>query len=97
MISVTMVDTHTYEVVVESETETSHRVRMSADYHKELCGGTMTQEWVIVQAFKFLLEREPNTAILASFDLPDINHYFPEFESEMHKRLRESLTNDPNG
>ena len=71
MISVTMVDVHTYEVVVEGETETRHRVRMSADYHKKLCGGTMTQEWVIVQSFKFLLEREPNTAILASFDLPD--------------------------
>ena len=89
MISVTMVAAHTYEVVVEGDTETTHRVRMSADYHKKLCGGTMTQEWVIVQSFKFLLEREPNTAILASFDLPDINRYFPEFETEMHQRLRE--------
>ena len=89
MISVTMVDTHTYEVVVEGETETSHRVHMSAEYHKKLCGGTMTQEWVIVQSFKFLLEREPNTAILASFDLPDINRYFPEFETEMSQRLRQ--------
>ena len=82
-----MVDVHTYEVVVEGETETRHRVRMSADYHKKLCGGTMTQDWVIVQSFKFLLEREPNTAILASFDLPDINRYFPEFETEIAKRL----------
>ncbi len=89
MISVTMVDDETYEVVVEGDTETSHRVRMSAHYHKKLCGGTMTQEWVIVQSFKFLLEREPNTSILASFDLPDISRYFPEFESEMADRLRQ--------
>ena len=89
MISVTMVDVNLYEVVVEGETETCHRVGMSADYHKKLCGGTMTQEWVIVQSFKFLLEREPNTAILASFDLPDIGRYFPEFEDEMFKRLKQ--------
>ena len=87
MISVTLVDVETYEVVVEGETETSHRVHMSAQYHRKLCSGTMTQEWVIVQSFKFLLEREPNTAILASFDLPEIGRYFPEFETEMASRL----------
>ena len=47
----------------------------------------MTQEWVIVQSFKFLLEREPNAAILTAFDLSDISRYFPEFETEMVKRL----------
>ena len=83
-----MVDAYLYEVVVEGETETSHRVHMSDDYHRKLCGGTMTQEWVIIQSFKFLLEREPNTAILANFDLPDIGRYFPEFETEMFERLK---------
>jgi len=42
---------------------------------------------VLIQAFQFLLEREPNTSILKDFDVSVINRYFPEFEAEMAKRL----------
>ena len=87
MISVTLVDADTYAVVVESDTETEHRVTMSQAYYRELCGATVTHEFVIMSAFRFLLEREPNTAILAAFDLKDINRYFPEFEDEIKSRL----------
>lgn len=67
--------------------ETVHRVHMSQAYYRKLCGGTTTHEWVLLNAFQFLLEREPNTAILKAFDLPDIANYFPEFEAEMQQRL----------
>ena len=90
MISATLVDVHRYEVVVErtdDSLESRHQVTLSPEYHRKLCGGTITQEWVIVQSFKFLLEREPNTAILERFDLEDINRYFPEFEGEIMARL----------
>ena len=82
-----MVAAHTWEVVVERPVETTHRVTLSPEYHRKLCGGGVTQEWVIVQAFRFLLERECNSAILKSFDLEDIGRYFPEFEAEMIQRL----------
>lgn len=87
MISATMVDTDTYEVVVSGDPETTHRVTMTNDYYRTLCGGTVTQEWVLVQSFQFLLEREPNTAILQRFELSAIGQYFPEFESDIKKRL----------
>ena len=87
MISVNMIAANVYEVVVEGDTETVHRVGMSQDYYRSLCGGTMTHEYVLIQAFRFLLEREPNTAILREFDLPDINRYFPDFEGDMKSRL----------
>ena len=87
MIGVNMVAANVYEVVVEGETETTHRVHMSQDYYRQLCGATVTHEYVLVQAFRFLLEREPNTAILAEFDLPEIGRYFPEFEVELKERL----------
>ena len=90
MISATLVDVHRYEVVVErtdDSPESRHQVTLLPEYHRKLCGGTITQEWVIVQSFKFLLEREPNTAILERFDLEDINSYFPEFEAEIMARL----------
>ena len=88
MISAHMIDTDTYEVVVEGESETSHTVHMSSAYYRELCTSTITHEYVLIQSFKFLLEREPNTSILPSFDLQDINKYFPEFESEMKTRFQ---------
>ncbi|MDG2278939.1 MAG: hypothetical protein P8L31_13335 [Pseudomonadales bacterium] len=87
MISANMVDANVYEVVVEGDQETTHRVHMSQEYYRSLCGATITHEFVLISAFRFLLEREPNTAILAEFDVQDINRYFPEFENEIKDRL----------
>ena len=90
MISATLVDLYTYEVVVEGSeatSETRHRVKLEPDYYQKLCGGTITHEWLIIQSFKFLLEREPNTAILREFNLEDISRYFPEYESEITARV----------
>ncbi len=87
MISVSLIDANTYQVVVEKDVETTHVVRMSQEYYRELCGATVTHEWVIVQAFNFLLERESNTEILPEFDLHIINRYFPEFEDAIKARL----------
>ncbi len=82
-----MVAANTYEVVVEGDMETIHRVHMSQEYYRALCGATVTHEYVLIQAFRFLLEREPNTSILAEFDLTDINRYFPDFEAVIKDRL----------
>jgi hypothetical protein len=87
MISASLVDANTYEVVVSGDTETVHRVRMSPDYYKKLSGARCTHEWVLIRAFEFLLEREANTSILKEFDLSVINRYFPEFEENMSARL----------
>ena len=87
MIGVNMVAANVYEVVVEGDTETTHRVRMSQEYYRSLCAATVTHEYVLIQAFRFLLERESNTAILAEFELCEISRYFPEFEDEIKQRL----------
>ena len=87
MISVNMVAANVYEVVVQGETETVHRVSMSQEYYRDLCGATVTHEYVLVQAFRFLLEREPNTAILREFDVADIPSYFEDFEAVLKDRL----------
>ena len=87
MIGVNMVAANVYEVVVQGETETSHRVHMSQEYYRDLCGAQVTHEYVLVQAFRFLLEREPNTAILTDFDVSDIARYFEDFEAVLKDRL----------
>jgi hypothetical protein len=41
---------------------------------------------VLVDAsFRFLLEREPPTSILRTFDLPEIGRYFPEYEQTIKR------------
>lgn len=87
MISVNMVDANLYEVVVEADSQTRHLVHMSSEYYRELCGMTVTHEFVLVQAFRFLLEHESNTAILPEFELSEINRYFPGFEADLKDRL----------
>ena len=39
------------------------------------------------RATRCLLEREPKESILARFDLPVIERYFPEYPHEIRRRL----------
>ena len=87
MISVTLVDANTYEVVVGDGTRSVHRVRMHGDYYRKLSGGAFTHEWVLVQAFRFLLEREPSVTIPAEFDLATLAAAHPGFEADVERRL----------
>ncbi len=38
-------------------------------------------------SFEFLLEREPPTSILRTFEIGVIARYFPEYEAEIRRRL----------
>lgn len=80
MIKVQAIDNDMFQVVVEGVTKTTHRVTVSNDYHQKLTAGRMTKEELVKRSFDFLLERESNTSILRTFDLPVISHYFPEYE-----------------
>lgn len=81
------VDATTYEVTVEGATTTSHTVNVDPVYYEKLTGGEASPEVLVQKSFEFLLEREPNTAILRRFDLPDINQFFGEYEEEIKKEF----------
>lgn len=83
MISVKKINATTFEVVVDNGTQTTHIVTLSTQYYQKLTNGQATPEELIRKSFEFLLEREPNTSILRSFDLPVIGNYFPEYEGTM--------------
>lgn len=87
MIKVTALDDSAFEVTVESQRETRHRVTIDEADYQRLTGGKVSKEQLLKAAFEFLLEREPNTAILPTFDLMLISQYFSEFDSEMKQRL----------
>ena len=44
-------------------------------------------EGLVRETFAFLLERESRTSILPRFDLNDVSRYFPEYPSEIGKRI----------
>ncbi|MEE3132606.1 MAG: hypothetical protein VX298_03475 [Pseudomonadota bacterium] len=87
LISVSMVDANTYQVVVEGVDETEYRVVMDPDYYKRLSRGEFTHEWVLVQAFRVLLERDANVSIPAEFDLKEFIAGDIEIESKIASRL----------
>ena len=74
-------------VSVEGSMKTQHRVRVTKTDLARLSEGRSPEE-LLQASFQFLLEREPNTSILTSFDLPVIGHYFPEYEQDIRARLR---------
>lgn len=86
-ISINKLDANNFDVLIKGDKETHHRVHMSEQCYQDLSDGNVPQETVILESFKFLLEREPNTSILSEFDITVIKRYFPEYEKEIKQRL----------
>ena len=68
-----------FQVAVNEKNSTSHNVTLTDDTHQNLTNGKVSKKELIEFSFKFLLEREPNTSILSSFELSVISGYFPEY------------------
>ena len=68
-----------FQVAVNEKNSTSHNVTLTDDTHQNLTNGKVSKKELIKFSFIFLLEREPNTSILSSFELSVISGYFPEF------------------
>ena len=68
-----------FQVTVDAKNPTSHNVTLTDDIHQNLTNGKVSKKELIEFSFKFLLEREPNTSILSSFELNVITEYFPEY------------------
>ena len=87
-ITVEKINETTFTVTVEARTTTSHTVTVSPDYLEKLTGGAVRAEKLVEKSFEFLLERETNSSILRSFDLPVIQRYFPEYERTIRGMLK---------
>ncbi|MFO1418113.1 MAG: hypothetical protein U1E83_05535 [Methylotetracoccus sp.] len=88
-IRITQLAGQSYSVAIDAGTPTTHVVTVDPEYARTLTGGTMSIEDLLRQSFEFLLEREPNTSILRSFDLPLIGRYFPEYERTIRARMHD--------
>jgi hypothetical protein len=86
-IEIVKQDSETFQVTVRAKSTTVHIVTLTHDDYQRLTAGKVTPEKLIEKSFEFLLERESNTSILSSFELPVIGRYFPEYEKTIVKRL----------
>ncbi len=84
-VSIKIVSNNEYEVTVKSKTVTTHLVTLSDKVHTNLTNDKVTKEQLLDFSFKFLLDREPNTSILSSFELTVISRYFSEYEKSVKK------------
>jgi len=75
--------------VREGPFATEHRVTVDPADLERLDPAAADPERLVRAAFAFLLEREPASSILRSFDLPVIGRYFPGWEDDVRSRLDE--------
>jgi hypothetical protein len=73
--------------VREGQRKTTHQVTVPERLGHGVELGEDDLERVVRESFGFLLEREPATSILRQFSLGDISRYFPEYPSELERRL----------
>jgi hypothetical protein len=74
--------------VWEEGGETIHEVSVPQRLLARFGRGEGDRERLVRESFRFLLEREPASAILRRFSLEEISRYFPEYEHELARRLR---------
>ncbi|HKR98579.1 MAG TPA: hypothetical protein VJU79_03590 [Candidatus Dormibacteraeota bacterium] len=67
----------------------SYDVGVSEADLAELAGGAPAEQ-LVRESFAFLLEREPPQSILSRFDLAVISRYFPDYRSEIARRMRDA-------
>ena len=100
MISVNLVDSDVYEVIVSDRVETKlengrvkmrgesvYRVRMSQAQYRDICGATTTLVWVLVYVFEYVIVLVQFGVFPASFVLQDLQNKLPGFLSEIRRRI----------
>lgn len=77
---------HFLVTISDEKGQTQHNVHVDKDFLMRI-GQDHDPEKVVKTSFEFLLEKGPKEAILGEFDITTISHYYPEFITELEKRL----------
>ena len=72
-----------FEITVNADQITKHVVSVTDQMLLNLTKNKISKEELLNFSFNFLLEREPNTSILSTFDIIVISKYFPEYISKV--------------
>ena len=87
MIEIIKSDNNNFTVKIKKNLISEHKVFFSDNFYSKF-KGNRTKEMIIKKSFEFLLERESNESILRSFDLEEIENYFPEYNKILNITLK---------
>ena len=74
-----------FQVTVADSMTTTHEVTVNDQSLTDLTENKMTKTQLLKFSFNFLLDREPNTSILSSFDINVISKYFSDYGVEVRR------------
>ena len=84
-ISIRQLNDDVFEVTVAKTSTTTHTVTVTDQSLSDLTDNNVTKSHLLEFSFEFLLEREPNTSILSSFDINVISRYFSNYKDEVRR------------
>ena len=84
-ISIIKQNDDVFTVKVTNDVSTSHTVTVSDQSLADLTNNNATKTQLLEFSFNFLLDREPNTSILSSFDINVISEYFSDYRDEVRR------------
>ena len=84
-ISIKKLSDDVFEVTVAENSTTTHTVMVTDQSLTDLTDNKMTKTQLLEFSFEFLLEREPNTSILSSFDINVISKYFSDYRDKVRR------------
>ena len=84
-ISIKKRDDNVFEVTVADSVTTTHAVTVTDQSLTDLTDNNTTKTQLLEFSFNFLLDREPNTSILSSFDISVISRYFSNYKDEVRR------------
>jgi hypothetical protein len=87
-ITITPIEAGRFSVQVkQGGTSTSHEVTVPGWMADDQQLGDVDEQTIVRESMEFLLEREPPTSIMSEFSLDVIPRYFPEYDTELRRRL----------
>ena len=84
-ISIKKLTDDVFQVTVADSMTTTHDVTVTDQSLTDLTENKMTKTQLLKFSFNFLLDREPNTSILSSFDINVISKYFSDYRVEVRR------------
>ena len=74
-----------FVVTVTDSVTTTHTVTVADQSLTDLTDNNVTKTQLLEFSFNFLLNKEPNTSILSSFDINVISRYFSDYRDEVRR------------
>ena len=88
-LSIKKLSDDVFTVTVAETSTTTHTVTITGQSLNDLTDNNVTKTQLLEFSFKFLLEREPNTSILSSFDINVISKYFSDYRDKVRRWCNE--------